>query len=185
MANSILGSLRAFAQGSMTESALRENTGVDTGYDFENDEQFMQECMQACLPTMMQMMIMDENAELLDEDVKDAMIKVTDYFVGQGMLSEAATVSLSNPKINVVRLNKQAQINRLTTIITLKMARKAKSKNYTKYKMGQKIKKTNMEEMHKKYGAKAERLAKKLYAQMQKHPRAAAVAESKKKSSKK
>lgn len=177
---SFLSNLRAFAQGSMTESALRENTGVDPEYDFENDQEFMQECMETCLPTMMQMMIMDESFEALDEATKDAFIKVSDYMVGQGLISEAATVSLTNPKINVVRLNKQAQINRLTAIITLKMARKAKSKNYTKYKMGQKIKKTNMEEMTKKYGAKAERLAKKLYQQMKKNPKAAAVAEEKK-----
>ena len=39
----ILSNLRAFAQGSMTESVLRENTGIDTGYDFENDEEFMQD----------------------------------------------------------------------------------------------------------------------------------------------
>jgi hypothetical protein len=90
-------------------------------------------------------------------------------------MSEAATPSLSNKKINIVRLNKQAQINRLTSIITLKMARKAGSKNYTKYKMGQKIKKTNMEEMRKKYGDRAARLSKKLFAKLQKSHKAAAV----------
>lgn len=177
----ILKNLRAFAQGSITESTLHENTGVDTDYDFENDEAFIQECTAACLPTMMQMMIMDETFDTLDEDVKDAFVKVNDWMIGQGLISEAAGVSLSNPKINIVRLNKQAQINRLKAIITLKMGRKSGSKHYTKYKLGQKLKKENMAELDKRFGAKAERLAKKVWEQMRKNPKAVAVAAEKKK----
>lgn len=178
----ILGNLRAFANGNLSESTLRENVADENGtsYDYENDEEFLRECTEAALPLMTQMMIFDEavsgiDFDELDEDTRNAFYKVSDYMVGQGLISEAATPSLSNKKINIVRLNKQAQIHRLTSIITLKMARKANSKNYTKYKMGQKIKKTNMEEMRKKYGAKAERLSKKLYAKLQKSHKATAV----------
>ena len=178
----MLKNLRAFAQGKVNESAL---TVEESTYDFENDDEFVQECMNACVPTFIQMALMDESAEAMDEDTKNAFITVQDYLVGQGLISEAATVSISNPKLNVVHLNKQAQINRLSTIITLKMARKDKSKNYTKYKLGQKIKKTNMEEMRKKYGAKAERLAKKLWQQTQKNSKVATVVEKTKSNSKK
>ena len=124
---------------------------------------------------MIQGMILGETADELDESVKNAVLTLQDYFVGQGMISEAATVSISNPKINIVRMNKQAQIKRLTSIITLKMGRKANHKAYKKYKLGQKIKKTNMEELRKLYGAKAERLAKKLWARTKKSGKVAAV----------
>lgn len=180
-----LKNLRAFATGQINESTLSELNGNDEGYDFENDEEFIQECMNVCMPTMISMMLMDESAEELDENVRNACIVLNDYLVGQGIISEAATVSLSNPKINVVRLNKQAQLNRLSTIITLKMARKDNIKAYQKYKLGQKIKKTNMEEMKKRYGAKADRLAKKLWKKTSANGKIAAVVDSKKAPAKK
>lgn len=177
----VLGDLRAFARGSMTESALAESTGLVPEIDFENDVEFMQECTAACMPTILQMMIMDESFDTLDEATKDAFIKVNDYMIGQGLISEAASVSVTNPKINVVRLNKQAQINRLTSIITLKMARKAGMKQYTKYKIAVKMKRANMEEMRKRFGDKAERLAKKVYEQTKRNAKAQSVVASKKK----
>lgn len=176
--SNLLENLRAFAAGRLDESALQESMNPDLGTDFENDEEFMQECMGACIGTILLGEILGENADTLDEDVQKAVVTLQDYLVGQGMMSEAATVSVSNPKINVVRLNKQAQINRLTTIITLKMARKDNVKAYQKYKLGQKIKKTNMEDMRKRYGAKAERLAKKLWAKTKKSGKVAAVVDS-------
>lgn len=172
-----LKNLRAFANGQINESALQiEDT---EGYDFENDEEFIQECMTACLPQMIQMELMDESADELDEDVKEAFLKVRDYFVGQGLMSEAA-ISINNPKVNYVRLNKQAQMKRLTSIISLKMARKDKIKAFSKYKLGQKIKKENMAIILQRYGSKAERIAKKLVNNM-KHGKPSAVVESKKK----
>lgn len=172
-----LKNLRAFANGQINESALQvEDT---EGYDFENDEEFIQECMTACLPQMIQMELMDESADELDEDVKEAFLKVRDYFVGQGMMSEAA-ISVNNPKVTFVRLSKASQIKRLTSIISLKMARKDKIKAYSKYKLGQKIKKENMAIILQRYGSKAERIAKKLVNNM-KHGKPAAVVESKKK----
>lgn len=172
-----LKNLRAFANGQINESALHvEDT---EGYDFENDEEFIQECMTACLPQMIQMELMDESANELDEDVKEAFLKVRDYFIGQGLMSEAA-MSINNPKVNYVRLNKQAQMKRLTSIISLKMARKDKIKAFSKYKLGQKIKKENMAIILQRYSSKAERIARKLMNNM-KHGKPSAVVESKKK----
>lgn len=172
-----LKNLRAFANGQINESALHvEDT---EGYDFENDEEFIQECMTACLPQMIQMELMDESANELDEDVKEAFLKVRDYFIGQGLMSEAA-ISINNPKVNYVRLNKQAQMKRLTSIISLKMARKDKIKAFSKYKLGQKIKKENMAIILQRYSSKAERIARKLMNNM-KHGKPSAVVESKKK----
>lgn len=166
--------LKAFATGKLSENALREMNKAND-YDFENDEAFMQECMGACLGTLLQMNIMDETADELDEDVRDAFITVQDYMITNGLMDEAASVPITNPKINVVRLNKQSQIKRLTTIIALKMARHDKMKAYKKYKLGQKIKKTNLADIMQRYQTKADRLAKKLWAQSKKGKPAAVV----------
>lgn len=162
---SVLSNIRNEMDGALDENVLQNETVSDADLDeYLSDEAFMQECMGACMPTMLQMMLMDESADTLDESVKEAFITVQDYLIGQGIITEASAVHINNPRINVVHLSKQAQINRLTSIITLKMGRKANHKAYKKYKLGQQIKKKNMEEMRKLYGAKAERLAKKIWA---------------------
>lgn len=178
---SFFDNLRQVSAGTLSESVLQSSAqSADDVTDediamYENDTAFMQECTEDCMALMIQGMILGETADELDESVKNAVLTLQDYFIGQGMISEAATVSISNPKINIVRMNKQAQIKRLTSIITLKMGRKANHKAYKKYKLGQKIKKTNMEELRKLYGAKAERLAKKLWARTKKSGKVAAV----------
>ena len=164
-----------FMSNIMDESA-EEN---EDELDLENDEQFIQECMSACLPTFIQMELL-ENADTLDEDVKDAFIKVQDYMVGQGWLSEAATMNLNNPKVTVVKLSKESQIKRLKTIIALKMARKQNDQKYKKYKVGAKIKKTNLQEIINRYGSKAERLARRLYEKNKKNRKMNAVVAEKK-----
>lgn len=180
----ILSNLRKYAAGSINESTLRDNLAPDTGYDFEADDQFMQECMGACLPTILQMELMDEAAaEAMDEDVKDAFVRVQNYLVENGLMDEASTVPITNPKITMVRMSKEAQKHRLTAIIALKMARKENSKAYKKYKLGQKIKKENFLQIMNKNGAKAERLAKKLL-QKAKKGKVGAVVEQKKASKK-
>ncbi|MCM1295206.1 MAG: hypothetical protein NC311_06665 [Muribaculaceae bacterium] len=176
--------MRDFASGKIDESAMQASITTDADIsEYENDKQFMDECTALCMPTFIQMM-MDEACgdlyDVMDEATKEAFATVQNYLVAQGIISEAATVSISNPKINVVRLNKQAQIARLTTILTLKMGRKANHKAYKKYKLGQKIKKDNMEQLRKIFGAKAERLAKKLWAKTRKNNKVAAVVEDKK-----
>lgn len=184
--NNLLGSLRAFSKGQMNESTLQENlNGNDDDInELLEDSEFMQECMAVAIPMFIQTELL-ENAINLDEDVKEAFLKVQDFLAGQGIISEAATVSLTNPKINVVRLNKQSQIKRLTTIISLKLARRDNTKSYKKYKLGQKIKKENLAEITKRYGQKAERLAKKLWQKSQKNGKVAAVVEAKKEETKK
>lgn len=181
---SSLKQLREYGTGIISESAMRSAITTDDDIaEYENDEQFMQECTALCMPTFVQMM-MDEACgdmyDAMDEATREAFVTVQNYLVGQGIISEAATVSLNNPKINVVRLNKKAQINRLTTILTLKMGRKANHKAYKKYKLGQKIKKDNMETLRKIFGGKAERLAKKLWAKTRKNNKVAAVVDDKK-----
>lgn len=176
---SILSSFRNYGAGKINESALAANNVPDDDIrEYEEDEQFMQEATAICLPMMIQGMLMEDAADAMDESVKEAFATIQNYMVGQGLISEAATVSLSNPKINIVRMNKDAQISRLTSIFILKMGRKAGHKAYKKYKLGQKIKKTNMEELRKIYGAKAERLAKKLWAKTRKNNKVAAVVDS-------
>lgn len=176
----ILSNLRKYAAGSINESTLRDNLAPDEGYDFEADDQFMQECMGACLPTILQMELMDESAvEAMDEDVKDAFVRVQNYLVENGLMDETSTVPITNPKITMVRMSKEAQKHRLTAIIALKMARKENSKAYKKYKLGQKIKKENFLQIMNKNGAKAERLAKKLL-QKAKKGKVGAVVEQKK-----
>lgn len=177
----IIENLRGFMNGSISESALQSGIITDDDIaEYENDQEFMQEATAACMPTMLQMMLMDETAESLDEAVVSTFLASQDYLIGQGLIDEAAAVHISNPKLNVVHLNKQAQINRLATILTLKMGRKNNHKAYKKYKLGQKIKKMNMAELRKLYGAKAERLAKKLWQKTQRSAKLATVVDSKK-----
>ena len=173
-----ISDLRGISAQNKTNSShvtpMSEEVSVD--YDFENDELFMQECTAACMPTMLQMMAMGEAATALDDDdvidnmsagakldeaVTSSAKMLQNYLEGQGLV-EAAAVNVNNPKINVVRLNKQAQISRLKSIIEIKMARKANHKSYKKYKIGRKIVKENRAIMDRTYGQKAERLAKKL-----------------------
>lgn len=178
MAN-FMENLRAFAQGIVDESAIKAQEDTD-GYDFENDEEFIQECMNACLPLMVQNALMEDTGDAMDENTREAFQTVAEYFAGQGLISESAVPRITNQKINVVHLSKMAQLKRLTSIITLKMARKDNNVNFKKYKMGCKIKKDNMSKMKDKYGSKAEKLAKKLMARMSKHGKVAAVIDSKK-----
>ena len=178
MAN-FMENLRAFAQGALDESVLHTNHDTE-GYDFENDEEFMQECMNACLPIMVQAALMEDSGDAMDENTRDAFQTVAEYFAGQGVISESAVPRITNQKINVVHLSKAAQLKRLTSIITLKMARKDNSVNFKKYKMGCKIKKDNMSKMREKYGNKADKLARKLMLRMKKHGKVAAVIDSKK-----
>ena len=171
----ILKDMRAFANRELSESAFKAETMANSGYDFENDEEFMQECVSACLGTFLSMEILGEAADAMDEATKDAFIKVQDYLVGQGVITEAATVNINNPKVNFVKLSRKAQLSRLTSIITLKMARKAGSPNFKKYKIGMRIKKENMNAMREKYGKQAEKLAQKVMRSRSKRGKVAAV----------
>ncbi len=180
---SILKNLRAFAEGRIDEAALAEEENGELREDEVEeleDEEFMQECAAIAVPMAIQDILLGECSDNIDDDVKKAFLTVQDYLVGQGIISEAATVSISNPKINVVHLNKQSQLNRLKSIITVKLARKANHKSYKKYKLGQKIKKTNRAEMDKVFGKKAEMIAKKVWASTRKNGKVVATVEKQK-----
>ena len=55
-----LNDLRAFANRE-DDVFTNESTEID-GFDFENDEQFMQECYAACLPSIIQNELLGESA---------------------------------------------------------------------------------------------------------------------------
>ena len=177
---SVLKNMRDFVSGRIDEAALQaalneSDSSIESDYDFENDPEFMQECASACMASIIQDMMIDESAL---EDLDEAFLRVKDYLVENGVMTEA-TVSLSNPKLNVVRLNKQARKKRLTSIIALKMARKENSNDYRKYKVSAKLKKTYFGKILGKYQSKAERLANKLIQQT-KRGKVGAVVETKK-----
>ena len=189
---SVLKDMRNFVAGKIDESALRASMAKDmedaideSVYDFENDPEFMQECADACMASIIQDMLMDETAmDELDEDVKDAFLRVKDYLAENGIMSEA-TVSLNNHKVSIVRLSKASRKKRLTSIIALKMARKENSNDYRKYKISTKMKKTYFAKILGKYQSKAERLAQKLMMKSRKGKVAAVVDQKKAESAKK
>lgn len=177
---SMISNLREFAAGKINESTLTSRMTPDTGYDFEGDTAFMQECMGDCLPIILQSELMDESAvEAMDEDVKEAFLTVQNYLIENGIMDEAAAIPVGNPKITMVRMSKEAQKKRMTSIIALKMARKSNMKQYKKYKIGQKIKKENFAQIMNRFGDKAERLATKLI-QQSRRGKVGAVVEKKK-----
>lgn len=199
MAN-LIESLRQFANGTINESQLADAYMTDreqyealgtVAYDYESDDKFMEECNEACLPTFVMMDLM-ENAygidmDVMDEEVSDAFMKVHDYMVGQGYLSEAS-VNINNPKVTFVKMSKQAQIERLTTIISLKMARHNKDPKYKKFKVASILKRKSRDDIKSKYGARARKIATKLWQQNKKNKKQNAVVKSKsetKKASKK
>lgn len=162
-----LGMLRDYVDGSLDESAVAELQDAATAYDLDSDEFASEELQEAAalgMPIIIQSEVVgDSLATALEEAAQEAYAQLTPYLVGQGYLSEAAAIP-SNPKINVVRLNKQATMKRLTTMYTLYLARKHNDKAFKKYKLACGLKKANREIMAKKYGNKASAMAKKHYA---------------------
>lgn len=177
--SNMLNSLREFARGNITQEELNEAYMTDRrDYEaldtvaYEDDPEFVKECNEACLPTFLMMELMenayDIDLDVMDEEVSDAFMKVHDYMVGQGLISEA-TMNINNPKVTFVKLSKKAQIERLSTIISLKMARKNKDPKYKKFKLGSRIRKENREAIKAKYGQRASKLAQKLWNQNRKN----------------
>lgn len=188
--SNMMESLREFARGNISQAELNEAYMTDRrDYEaldtvaYEDDPEFVKECNEACLPTFLMMDLMenayDIDLDVMDEEVSDAFMKVHDYMVGQGLISEA-TMNINNPKVTFVKLSKKAQIQRLTTIIALKMARKNKDPKYKKYKLGSAIKRSNRDEIMKKYGQRAQKLSMKLWNQNKKNRKANAIIADKK-----
>lgn len=161
-----LNALRQFVAGTLDESAINELKDAADGYDLDSEEvtdEEMQEAASIGMPLIIQGEVMGDICESLEEATETAYAHLSSYLVGQGYISEAAAMP-SNPKINYVRLNKQATLKRLEMLYVLYLARKNNDKNYKKYKLACALKKTNRDAMKKKYGTKAAAMAKKHYA---------------------
>ena len=175
------GAIRDFARGKIGASDLRAtlNESALDDDEFLTDEEFIQECTALIQGMIIQGEMLDEAADVMDEMVNEAAAELGGYMVGQGIINEAS-ININNPRVNYVRLNRQAQINRLEKIITLKMGRKAKHPAFKKYKLAMALKKKNMAEMHKLYGVRANRLAKQMYAKIAKNKKIGATITDKK-----
>lgn len=173
-------SMREFARGMIDENVYQSQTEAENAFELTDEE--MNEAVRIAMPMYVQSKMLED--ESIDECVSETYARLMNYLEGQGIITEAS-ISISNPKINVVHLNKDAQIKRLSKIFTLKMARKANSKYYKKYKLGIQIKKTNMDAMVRQFGQKADRMAKQAWQQLSRQPKVNAVISDKKKSRKK
>jgi len=176
----MLKNLRAFARGQINESELEFDPDIDDDddeLDLENDDEFVSEVLEECIGVMLSMAVLGETAGNIDEATQEAFEKVTQYLAAQGVISEsaAATITTKNPKVSFVRLSLKDQLARLKSMIVLKLARKADSKFFKKYKIGQKIKKENMAKMQEKYGGLADRLSKRLFRALRKRGKVAAI----------
>ena len=181
-----LSALRGYVDGTLDESAIAELNSAAQGYDLDGEELTdveMQEAAALGMPIILQGEIMGDQCEALEEATIEAYQKLESYLVGQGYLSEAAAVP-SNPKITVVRMSKDATMRRLKTMYTLLLARRNDDKAFKKYKLACGLKKANREIMDKKYGAKAERMAKKHWQATKGGKVKATVADAKDKASK-
>lgn len=161
-----LNKLRKFVEGTLDESAINELKDASVGYDLDGEEisdTEMQEAAAIGMPVILQAEVMGDICETLEEATEIAYRQLSSYLVGQGYITESAVVS-SNPKINYVRLNKQAALKRLEMLYILYLGRKNNDNNYKKYKLACALKKTNRDAMEKKYGTKAAAMAKKHYA---------------------
>lgn len=157
--------MRQYVNNSLDENAVDALKDASRGFDLGDEElesEVMQECAEMGLSLILQSEILGESCEALEEATVDTYKRLAGYFVGQGYLSEAAAIP-TNPKINVVRLNKQATLKRLQTMYVLALGRRAGDKAFKKYKVACKMKKQYKGDLFKKYGAKAERMAKKHY----------------------
>ena len=163
----IMSSLRAFARGNI-DSELLESSMVDSDAqveELENDQEFMDELMQECIGTILSMEILGEAADRIDAAIQEACDKTTEYLIAQGVLSEAAgakTVNYNDKKRSFMRLSLSDRLNWLRSMAVLTIARRKGDSAYKKFKLGQRIKKENMAKMVKKFGAAADKLAKKM-----------------------
>jgi hypothetical protein len=163
--------------GTLNETSIKEiideEDMVDDDMDFtdvdpddyeptEDELEIITETTKQMMPYIIADEIMQEayNRCNVDSSYDDAMFELQDHLKEVNLLSES--FSMNNPKKNYVKLNKKALIERLRSIIILKMARKKKMKEYKKYKIGQKLRKTNFAKMELVLGNKAGMLAKKI-----------------------
>lgn len=154
-------SLRNFISGE-TDNLNEAFDNPETMELSAEDEQLIDETLREVMPILIADDIMLEAMESSEAIYNETMGTLESYLRSQDLLSES--FSMSNPKKNYVRLNKFAIIERLRSILILKLARKNKDKNFKKYKIGTKIKRSSFKNMETRYGAKAGMMAKKIYA---------------------
>lgn len=152
--------LRAFVDGAIDESALTEVQDANVPFSLE-DEEIIEECADITARLYIQSELFGETADEINAAVNETYARLENYLKGQGLISEA-TISVGKNQSATI-LSKQAQINRLTKIFTLKLARRANSKDYKKFKIGAQLKKIHMAKMMKQFGKKAELMAKKAW----------------------
>ncbi len=181
-----MSTLRGLAKGTISTSdarrAMNENY-QPTAAEIAEDNEIIQECTDLGMGIILQGELLD-GGDQYDAAVNESCVELRDYLVGQGVINESS-ISITNPKMNYVRLNKQAQINRLKRIITLKLARKASRPAFKKYKIGMAMKRSNMDIMDKEFGQRAERLAKQAWQELSKKGKVKAKIEEKRPAAKK
>lgn len=172
-------SLRKLAQGTISTADARRaiNENVEpTAAELKQDEELLLECTELGLGFVLQSEMFDEDD---DRAIDECGAELRDYLVGQGVINESS-ISINNPRMNYVRLNKQAQINRLRKIIIIKLGRKNKRPAFKKYRIGVLLKRTNMQILEKEFGKRAESLAKKVWMNTAKKGKVKATIEDKK-----
>jgi hypothetical protein len=167
-----LKAMKALANGAPINEAI-ENMGME---DLDSSDLILiDETLAEVGATLFFDDLQLDYLESIEKPFLEAMNELSEYMVANGLLNENFVVT--NPKKNIVRLNKFAIMNRLEKIFTLKLARKAKDKNFKKYKIGTKLKRSSMKLMHAKYGNKAKMMAKKAFIASKKKTRIVAVAD--------
>lgn len=157
-----LSLMRQYVSGQLDETTVSMLADANNAFDLTDEEveDVMREGAELGMPLILQAEIMGDECDAMTEATITAFNELSSYFVGQGIMESAIP---TNPKINVVRLNKAAIMKKLKTMYTLLLARRAGSKEFKKYKLACGIKKANREIMDRKYGARAEKMAKQHY----------------------
>lgn len=159
-----ISAMKDFIENRIDEKTLNEsafNKSTDPDVFSEADEQLMNETLAEAMPFLIADDIIMEAYDKGEVIFQESMTELQSYLKSNGLLSES--FSMSNPKKNYVRLNRMAILERLRSILIIKLARKNNDKNYKKYKIGTKIKRNSFREMEKRWGAKATPMAKKIY----------------------
>ena len=160
-----LKNLLAFALGEINEGALADANFQESDEAFSlEDEEIIEECAEITARLYIQSELLAESAAEIDAAVNETYTRLQNYLQGQGIITEA-TITVGKNQSAMV-LGKDAQINRLTKIFTLKLARKANTKDYKKFKIGAQLKKNSMAKMMKQFGKKANLMAKKAWKKM-------------------
>lgn len=143
------------------------------------DEEEFNETFSEIAPFAVAIMMTEAAQETMINDLNEAMSECQDYLKGQGMMNENFILP-TNPRQNIMRLNRVSAIERLTRVFIISNARKAKSVHFKRYKIGMAMKKSSMAEMDKLYRSKSGRQALQAWNNLQKHGKLKNAAQKKK-----